>query len=406
MSNSPRQTLLQCYAAALAAVDGRSAVTERLAGMTLDCPHYVVAIGKAAPAMCRGAVDVLGPNLAAALVVTRHGYGEHFGDPRIALVESGHPVPDAASLAAGQTLLSFIAAAAPGAPFIFLISGGASALVEVLPSGIGLEQLHAANAWLLASGWDIARMNGVRRALSCIKGGRLVRHLAGHPVLNLLLSDVPGDDPATIGSGLLAAPAEVGDRAGLPPWLAEALGCAPPPAAPEQFAAVTSEILRTNRDARAAAAACGFMHGVEVHVTSAPLQDDAARCGRQLAELLRAGPHGFYVWGGETTVALPPNPGRGGRCQQLALAAAEVLEGRGDIYLLAGATDGSDGPTEDAGALVDGGTVARGALAGLSSAAALAGADAGSFLEESGDLLQTGPTGSNVMDLVLALKLP
>jgi hydroxypyruvate reductase len=117
-------------------------------------------------------------------------------------------------------------------------------------------------------------------------------------------------------------------------------------------------------------------------------------------------PAGLHLWGGETTLSLPVSPGRGGRSQHLALAAATVIAGRDELALLAGATDGSDGPGEDAGGLVDGGTVARGAFDGLDAQACLRRADSGNFLEVAGDLIQTGPTGTNVMDLVLALKWP
>lgn len=406
MPPQPRRLLLDIYAAALRAVDGRHAVRERLTRDAPAGPLLMVAIGKAASAMAVGAADALGGRLAAGLVITRHGYADPC-PPRTRVLEADHPLPGAASLAAGRTLLDFIAAAPPGAPFLFLISGGASALVEVLPPGVDTAQLHAANDWLLASGWDIGRINRVRRALSCIKGGRLAQRLAGHPVLNLLLSDVPGDDLAAIGSGLLVPPAEGGTEPAdsLPPWLQALVEAAPPLPQAGDFGAIRSEILRGNGDARDAAAAAGRDLGLAVHQVPGLLQGDAAAAGRTLAREVLAGAAGLYVWGGETTVRLPPQPGRGGRCQNLALAAAEKLAGHDEIYLLAAGTDGSDGPGEDAGALVDGSTVERGRLECFDARESLARADAGGFLEASGDLIQTGPTGSNVMDLVLALKL-
>jgi hydroxypyruvate reductase len=369
---------------------------------------YCVAIGKAAAAMMQGAVEALGEHLAGGLQVTRHGYAAAGTPlPRIAVVEADHPLPGAASLAAGRELLDFIAAVPPQAPLVFLISGGTSALVEVLSPGVDAAQLQAANDWLLASGWDIGRVNLVRCALSAIKGGRLAGYLAGHPVLNLLLSDVPGDAPVAIGSGLLV-PSRAGalaasDLARLPSWLRRLYAAPPPLPAAEAFAAIRTEILRSNRDARVAAAAAGRARGLAVHATDDLVQGEAAAAGHDLAERLLAGPPGLYVWGGETTVRLPPQPGHGGRCQTLALAAAQVLAGS-DIVLLAAGTDGSDGPGEDAGALVDGATLARGELDCFDAGECLVRADAGSFLEASGDLIQTGPTGSNVMDLVLALK--
>lgn len=406
MNTEPRRLLLDIYAAALQAVDGRAAVRTRLSRYAAAGPVHVVAIGKAASAMMQGAVDALGESLAAGLVITRHGYADAAG-PRVRVLEADHPLPGAASLAAGQALLDFIAAAPAAAPLLFLISGGTSALVEVLPPGVDAARLQAANDWLLASGWDIARINQIRRALSCIKGGRLARHVGGHPVLNLLLSDVPGDEPSVIGSGLLvptpdAAPV-VSAQAPLPPWLAAHVAAPPPLPKAADFAAIHTEILCSNRDARTAAGVAGVARGLAVYQHDEVIQGEAAGVGHALAQQALAGPPGLHVWGGEATVRLPPQPGRGGRCQTLALAAAQVLAGS-PLILLAAGTDGSDGPGEDAGALVDGETIARGELECCNARECLARADAGSFLEASGDLLQTGPTGSNVMDLVLALK--
>lgn len=403
-----RRLLLELYAAALRAVDGRTVVRRRLAHHTSAGPVHVVAIGKAAPAMVQGAVDALGPSLARALVITKQGYARP-GPVHawLQVLEAEHPVPGSGSLAAGRALLDFLAALPPQAPVIFLISGGASALVEVPAPGVEAGQLQAANDWLLASGWDIGRINRVRRALSGIKGGRLAERLQGHAVLNLLISDVPGDEAATIGSGLLVAPRSEDALSGtdlqaLPVWLRALLAEAPPVTA-ESFSHIRTEILCNNRDARAAAIASGRARGLVVHDSAVLLQGDAAAVGRALAAQVLAGLPGLYVWGGETTVRLPPQPGRGGRCQTLALAAAEVLAGS-NVVLLAAGTDGSDGPGEEAGALVDGTTIARGELERFAARDCLTRADAGSFLEASGDLLQTGPTGSNVMDLVLALK--
>lgn len=399
-----RRQLLRIYAAALKAVDGTAAVCRRLAHAEVGTAVHVVAVGKAAAAMARGAAEALGERLAAALVITKHGYGDAgLRDARVEVIEAGHPLPDVASLAAGDRLLRFIDTAVPDAPFVFLISGGASSLVEVLPEGVGLDQLRAANQWLLGSGWDIAQINRVRRSLSCIKGGRLAHHLASRPVLNLLISDVPDDDPLTIGSGLLVPePAPAAPLPGVPPWLCALLAPEPPVSA--DFSRITTEILLSNRDACVAALAAALTGGWQVHATPAVLTGDALERGRELAQTVIAGGHGLYIWGGETTVRLPATPGRGGRCQALALAAAQTLAGHAGIYLLAAGTDGSDGPTGDAGALVDGDTCDRGTLGGVNAEQCLLHADAGSFLETSGDLLRTGPTGSNVMDLILALK--
>jgi len=145
--------------------------------------------------------------------------------------------------------------------------------------------------------------------------------------------------------------------------------------------------------------------GLMVTLHPALLTGDAADAGRLCAQALAASAPGtLHVWGGETTVVMPPQPGRGGRCQQLALAAAQEIAGRDEIWLLAGATDGTDGPGDEAGALVDGQSIFRGHAEGLDISDCLGRADSGRFLEASGDLIQTGPTGTNVMDLVLGLQ--
>lgn len=404
-----RTSLLHLYRHALAAVAGDHLVATHLERAPPPGPVYAVAVGKAAAAMLQGALAALGGRLAAALLITKYGYlGGVCRDQRVTCIESGHPLPDAASLEAGRRLLAFLALAPPGAELLFLTSGGASALVEVLPAGVGLDDLARANRWLLACGADIDAVNRVRKGLSRIKAGRLAAFLDGRPVRNLLLSDVPGDDPRVIGSGLLVPhPASALHVAGdLPPWLRDLLGRAPPPppADAPAFARIATHLLAGNHEARAAAAARARAAGLAVHGDPGVFQGDAVDLGRHFARRLLDGPPGLYLWGGESTVRLPEQPGRGGRSQSLALAAARALAGRDGVLLLAAGSDGSDGPTVDAGALVDGATVARGRAEGLDPDDCLRRADAGTFLAASGDLLQTGPTGTNVMDLVLGLK--
>jgi hydroxypyruvate reductase len=396
---------LDVYAAALRRVDGNAAVQQALAGRSLG-PCAAVAIGKAADAMMRGAADRLRLDLRRGLVITKRGHSDYqrWLHCPVNLVESSHPVPDASSLAAGERLLAFLRDLPPDLPLLALVSGGASALVEVPRPGVTLEDLQRANAWLLASGLPIGEMNKVRKALSRIKGGGLLNYVGKRPVLGLLISDVPYDEPAVIGSGLLV-PAAPGELPALPDWLAELTGAAaeeasPPSECPELV------LVATLGDALDAAAAAGSAAGLTVHRHPEFLEGEAAERGRALAAFLLEAPPGLHLWGGETTVTLPAEPGRGGRNQHLALAAAELLDGRDDLVLLAAGTDGSDGPTEDAGGLVDGGTWGRALREGLDPRRALQRADAGSVLAATGDLVHTGPTGTNVMDLVVALKRP
>ncbi len=401
MTDAPRQRLLQGFDSALAAVRGDRAVIRVLREASPSRPLRLLAMGKAAMAMAHGACEALGEQVRDGLVVTKHGYGGPL-PTGLRLIEAGHPVPDDDSLVAGQAALAMVDTLPDDAELLALISGGASALVEVLPPGMTLDDLRRLNQWLLASGLAIHQMNRIRQAVSCIKGGRLAARLGDRPARVLLISDVMGDDPALIASGPFHAPVATELPADLPPAIRELLDrfAQPFPPVPK----VPHQIIASNRLAREAVIRDAGDMPVFDHGET--LTGDAARTGERIVTELTTAVPGLHVWGGETTVTLPPSPGRGGRNQHLALAAAIAMAGRDDLWLLAAGTDGSDGPTSDAGALVDGGTVRRGERAGLSAADCLARADAGTFLEASGDLISTGPTGTNVMDLVLALKRP
>jgi len=408
MPTDPRQALLSIFKSALAAVDGRERVRSYLLQHPVSAPVFLVSIGKAACAMAQGAHEMLGANIDDALVVTKQGHAESLPWP---VLEAGHPLPDERSLAAGLKLLDFVASIPPDATVLVLLSGGASALVEVLPEGVNLAQLRALNDWLLASGHDIVAMNRLRKCLSRIKGGRLAKMLAPRPVLCLAISDVPDDDPCVIGSGPLVADASLmasSDTTGLSSVLVEVLRHSPPaPAADDAcFQYVHFEIIARLGNAKRAAAEMARQLGYRAVVHPEFIEGDALAAGARLAQMLLAAPAGeLQVWGGETTLKLPSCPGRGGRNQSLALAAALALRGQENIWFLSVGTDGTDGPTTDAGALVDGDTIARGETEGLSARPALASADAGRFLEASGDLIHTGPTGTNVMDLMLGLRV-
>lgn len=377
-----RPLLLECLNAALAAVDARGCVVRRLARESLQGDWRMVAVGKAAGAMAGGALEALGDRVSRVIVVTKPGHcpAAVADDPRVRVIESAHPVPDESSLAAGAAVADFVSGAPADAQLLFLVSGGASSLVEVLADGVTLEELQAVNSLALGSGIDIGATNARRRALSRLKGGGLARLAGRRRSLALMISDVPGDDPALIGSGLLHA----AGRTHIP--------------------VIPYRIVANVRQACRAAARLGASRGLEVHVARRRFRGNAALLGARFARRLVAAPRGsLLVWGGESTVRLPANPGAGGRNQHLALAAALELRGRHGVALLAAGTDGVDGVTDDAGALVDGDTCARGADAGLEPGGSLARADSGGFLEASGDLVHTGPTLTNVGDLVLGL---
>ena len=405
-----RRLLLDALHAALDATGGRESVRRRLAAERDLAPRMAFAVGKAASAMMAGAFDAFGPGIERALVITKHG---HAGDVLDAgcpvdVVESSHPVPDESCLAAGRALVDFVDGVPAGADVLALLSGGASALVEVLPEGFDASDLARVNAWLLAAGHPIGAVNRVRKRISRIKGGRLAGRLATHRMLNLVISDVPGDDPKVIGSGLLVAHSDDDiaiDDLDLPPWLVEMGRRAPPLPGEGASARVRTEVVARPADARAAVAET--LRAADLDVVEHPklLEGDAPEAGRRIGRAIVHEKPMAHVWASETTVTLPPVPGRGGRCQSLALAAALEMRDGAHACVLAAGTDGTDGPGEDAGAIVDAETVARGLAAGLDPERCLRAADAGTFLEASGDLLHTGPTGTNVMDLVVALKL-
>ncbi|MGK0673228.1 MAG: DUF4147 domain-containing protein [Halothiobacillaceae bacterium] len=392
--------------AALHAVDGRLLVARALHERAEPFAG-VIALGKAASSMLEGALQVQ-PDVPA-LLITKDGHvpprlRSHVG---VEVREAAHPSPDARSLVAGQRLLEFIAASPQERPLLFLLSGGASSLVEVLPTGVTLEDWRRVNAWLLASGLDIHAMNAVRKRLSCIKGGRLLEHLGGRRAVVLMISDVPGGHPASIGSGPLMPSVDVLLPEGLPEWIERLLATAPPSPAPEdgRWRQVESHIIATNGMALDGAARAAMGLGVPIHRHAELLQGEAADVGGRLARwLMDTAPPGLHLWGGETTVHLPPESGRGGRNQHLALSAALALDGTSGITMLAVGSDGTDGPTADAGGCVDGVTAARIRAAGVDPVWALGAADSGTALAAAHALVRLGPTGTNVMDLVLALK--
>lgn len=395
--------MLKMLDAAVSAVAGDAAVSRWLRANPLAEDCAVVAVGKAAAPMWRGALAVLGSRILDALVISAHDYLD-LPPEDAEWVEGAHPVPDRRSLAAGEKLLTFIGRQPVGRRLLFLISGGSSSMVEVLQPGLDETVLDRVSRWLLGSGLAIDQMNAVRKALSRIKGGGLLDFVAGRPVTALLISDVPGDDPAVIGSGLLTPDPSVPDvlgRLALPEWLRELVdaGWRERPAV-----SVRQVVVAGNREARDAAAAQARRSGYSAVVHKELLRGDAASAGERLARELLAAPPGIHLWGGETTVRLPEDPGRGGRNQHLALAAARVLDGCNGVALLSAGTDGRDGPGEDAGALVDGGTLARGRLEGFDADFSLRTANSGGFLEAAGDLVHTGPTGTNVMDLVIGWR--
>lgn len=408
----PRAWLQGLYRDALEAVHGARVTREARLGLPPG-PCHLLAIGKAAAAMAEGALDRPDLDLHSGLVIDKYGHltPRLALDPRMRTLEAGHPLPDARSLAAGRLCLEFITALPAHHALLALLSGGASSLAERLVPGVDLADLVAMNQALLAGGVDILTMNRLRQRLSLIKGGGLAHALAGRPAEVLVISDVPGDRAAAVGSGPFAAPLPPLDAVpalsvpalALPAAIARTLR-APPDTQRAAIPAVPHQVVGRLQDALHAAATLAAQAALPVTACPARLEGEATEVGRQWGAWLNDAAPGVYVAGGEVTVTLPARPGDGGRCQQLALAAAQALAGNPRVTLLAAGSDGGDGPGTAAGAMVDGGTLGR--ASGRDAQDHLARADAGSFLAASGDLLHTGPTGTNVCDLLLALVLP
>lgn len=380
-----RALLLGLLHAGLECVEGRRCVREALLAAQPahhDGPVWAAAVGKAACSMALGARDALGPSLERVLVITKSGHlaPELLSLPGIEVHESAHPVPDERSLTAGRRLLEWVEALPAAVSPMFLISGGASSLVEVLEPGVSLAQLEQISAGGLAEGVPIGELNSRRARLSRIKGGRLAARLAGRSARAFFLSDVPDDDPAVIGSGLLGPVVDGPDR-------------------------IEREVIASVDRAMEGVAAAALQQGLTVEWLPQRFAGEATRLAARFTHELLIGNSQVRVWGGESTVRLPPNPGRGGRNQHLALAAAKLLPDYPQLMLLAAGTDGTDGPTEAAGGLVSAETCGRLALAGLDAEDCLRRADSGTALEAAEALVSTGPTGTNVADLVIGLKL-
>ncbi|MFT7593053.1 MAG: glycerate 2-kinase [Paracoccaceae bacterium] len=365
-----KETAIALWQAGVDAVGGYSSVATALKSTPSAPPDQIIAVGKAAGAMARAALDHFGP--VPTLVVTKDGHGADL--PRaVRLIEAAHPVPDSRSLDAGRALRETVQSLPAGSRLLALISGGASSLAEDLVAGKTLADLAALNQHLLASGLDIEAMNTQRRKLSRIKRGGLLAAFQGAEAQVLAISDVPGDDLAVIGSGIGSAP-------DAPPFTFQA------------------QIIASNSHARDAAAAMARAQRLLVLACEETLHDDLTALAPRLGARLNAMPPGVMILGGEPTVILPPNPGQGGRNQALALALAGQIAGTTGLTIVVGGTDGSDGPTQAAGAVVDGDTWGDGA------AEALQAANSGAYLQDKGALLVTGPTGTNVMDLIIALR--
>ena len=367
-----KKQLEQLFDAAVSAVSGRQAVTEAIAEDSAFSPSLIIAVGKAAVGMALGALDER-PDCAA-LVITKYGHvsDEFDAFQNVKVIEAAHPVPDENSLFAGNLLIDSIEALSTDSQVLFLVSGGASALAEALPPDVSLSALKAMTDEMLATGKTINQINTRRKASSLIKGGKLIERFPGRQIRVYAISDVEGDSIAVIGSGL-------GDTNRLP-------------------LKAISRIIASNKIARQAVASKAQQLGLTVIENSETLYGDIFELADRLGPFIANAPSGVYLFGGEPIVTLPEHPGRGGRNQSLALALSAYIAGRDDISVLVAGTDGTDGPTSTAGGLIDGTTWRKN-----SASDALRRADAGTYLEQCNGLFSTGPTHTNVMDLLIVI---
>ncbi|MBI5189177.1 MAG: glycerate kinase [Nitrospirae bacterium] len=437
MDHDTRHNLTQIFNSAIAAVDPYAAVKEhlRISGSTLFVGNegyalpdisriYVVGAGKAAYGMAKAAEEVLGELINEGAVVTKDGHGGLL--ERVELYEASHPVPDGRGLVAAKRIIEIISRAGEDDLVLCLLSGGASALMALPVQGISLKDKQAVTRLLLASGADIGEINCVRKHLSAIKGGRLA--VAAYPaqVASLIISDVLGDDIGVIASGP-TAPDETtylqakeilqirGVYGRLPDGVKELLdkgvrGDLPETPKPEAetFARVRNVVAASNLAAlRKAEEVAGYL-GYDAYILDSEVHGEAREVAWRLAEdALKLRGQGIdrpacIIVGGETTVTVR-GAGKGGRNQEQALAFAMKVRGEDGIAALFAGTDGTDGPTDAAGAFADGSAVERGWRMGLRAEANLLDNDSYHFFEMTGDLFVTGPTGTNVMDIGVIL---
>jgi hydroxypyruvate reductase len=421
-----RKHALQIFRAALAAADPAAAVLRHLkfVGRTIIARRrysvkqfdriQVIGAGKAGAAMARAVERVLGRRIAGGWINVKDGHTAPVR--RVHLNECGHPVPDERGVAGSHELLEIAGAATERDLLICVLSGGASALLPAPAPPVTLQEKQEITRRLLASGATIHEMNAVRKHLSRIKGGRLAEAAYPAKMITLILSDVIGDDLDTIGSGptvgdrsTLADASRILEEYSIPQpsrWTEET----PKPGDPE-LESVQNMIVGSNRQAIDAAAkqaqALGYRTLVLSTFIEGETRDIAAMHAAIAREILASGRPirrpACLLSGGETTVTLRGN-GLGGRNQEFVLAAAIALEGVADnVTVFSAGTDGTDGPTDAAGAIADSRTAAKARARGLDPAKFLAANDSYHFFEGLDSLIKTGPTGTNVMDVRVLL---
>jgi len=439
MASNLKQDAIDIFMAGVAAVDPGRAVRshlqftgdELLAGehrlrLSPDSRVFVVGAGKAGAPMARAVEDILGDRLHRGLVVVK--YGHTMPLKRVQIAEAAHPVPDEAGINAAENMREMLGETTDRDLVVCLISGGGSALLPYPAAPVTLSDKQTVTQLLLESGAEIGEINCVRKHLSLVKGGGLARWAYPARVITLILSDVVGDPLDVIASGpTVGDPTTFEDASSIlkhrgledriPDTVRKYLadGAAgrhreTPKPGDSELAGVVNLLVATHSIAVNAARETARALGYNTKVLSSSITGDTGKAAAEHAAMAAeihardtpvARP-ACVLSGGETTVIIKGS-GKGGRNQEFALAAAPVIDGLEDTLILSGGTDGTDGPTDAAGAIADGTTVQRALSAGLDLETFLADNDSYHFFKKLGDLLITGPTLTNVMDLRIIL---
>jgi glycerate 2-kinase len=436
-----RASAAQLLRAALAAVDPAEAVyrfVSRVGDRILidgqayalhDFDHvYLIGAGKAAVPMTEAIGEVLRDRLSGGVIITKYQHVDRSLPDQLRVHEAGHPVPDEQAVAATRDLAVLLDQVTPRDLVFCVISGGGSALMTLPAEGITLADLQATTQLLLRAGATIQQINTIRKHLDTIKGGGLVRLAHGAPIVSLILSDVIGDDLSVIASGPTVSdpttfteawrvieqldlvgqlPASVCTR--LKRGVAGEILDTPKPGDP-LFDRVQTVIIGSNAQAAQAAETAACRLNFNTLLLSTQVQGEAREVAKIAAAIAReiavynrpVAKPACVILGGETTVTLKGN-GLGGRNQEIALAGALAIDGLPNNLIAAVGTDGTDGPTDAAGAIATGETVGRAKAIGLDAQAHLANNDSYHFFQALGDLIVTGPTGTNVNDLLFIL---
>ncbi|NOX27956.1 MAG: DUF4147 domain-containing protein [Gammaproteobacteria bacterium] len=407
---SAHLNLLAIVAAGLKSVDGEVCVGHALnQANTGQGSVGIVAIGKASVAMAEGAWAYFGSRIVSGLVIAKEQMNDVVLPSVIQCHIGGHPIPDQRSLDAGELLIRYLEKSPSDIELVFLISGGASALVEVLADDVSLDQLQSLNRWLLTSSLDITHVNVLRQCVSRIKAGRLAKVIRASQVSSLLMSDVPANDMAIIGSGLLTASSPSVSFDGLPDEIRQYCSNQPPRPAlnDKKITSIRQKIVADINVALSTMAATAEALSYVVHRHDKVMNGDVNDWVDYIVSYLDSAPKGLHCWGGETTIELPKLSGQigcGGRNTHMALELAVRLAGVEDVIVVCVATDGDDGCSGYAGAIINGKTLSDKGITIDLARHALNAADSATLLKQTSALL-TYPKGrSNVADIFLLLK--